>query len=78
MIIPLKTPCIIRTWLKLELPGFHPELPYEILVLGYRHFLSRSITSENTNIYSIEVSMHGYKSKKNYNHIIPYTEENCE
>ena len=36
------------------------------------------IESENTNVYSVEVSMYGYKPDPKTEHILPYTEENCE
>ena len=36
------------------------------------------IETENTNVYSLEVSMYGYKPDKKSDKIVPYTEENCE
>ena len=43
-----------------------------------RMFLSKMIENENTNVYSLEVSMFGYKPNKKTDKVIPYTEENCE
>ena len=36
------------------------------------------IKSENTNVYTLEVSMYGYKPDEKSDKIVPYTEENCE
>lgn len=36
------------------------------------------IQSENTNVYSLEVSLYGYKPDPKAEKIVPYTEENCE
>ena len=43
-----------------------------------RRLLSNTIQSENTNVYSLEVSMYGYKPDQKTDKIVPYTEENCE
>ena len=43
-----------------------------------RRLLSNMIQSENTNVYSLEVSMYGYKPDQKSDKIVPYTEENCE
>ena len=43
-----------------------------------RMFLSRMIEGENTNVYSLEVSMYGYKPDKKTDKVIAYSEENCE
>ena len=43
-----------------------------------RRLLSAIIQSENTNVYSLEVSMFGYKPDPKTDKIVPYTEENCE
>ena len=43
-----------------------------------RMFLSKMIENENTNVYSLEVSMFGYKPNKKTDKVIPYTEENCK
>ena len=43
-----------------------------------RRHLSAVIESETTNVYSLEMSMYGYKPDKKNNKIIPYTEEHCE
>ena len=43
-----------------------------------RMFLSKMIENENTNVYSLEVSMYGYRPDKKSDKIITYTEENCE
>ena len=43
-----------------------------------RMFLSKMIENENTNIYSLEVSMYGYKPDPKNDKIVTYTEENCE
>ena len=42
-----------------------------------RMYLSKMIENENTNIYSLEVSMYGYKPDKKSDKIVAYTEENC-
>ena len=42
-----------------------------------RMFLSKMIENENTNVYSLEVSMFGYKPSKKSEKIIAYSEENC-
>ena len=39
--------------------------------------LSNMIECENTNVYSVEVSMYGYKENPRTEAITPYTEENC-
>ena len=36
------------------------------------------IQTENTNVYSLEVSLYGYKPDQKTEKIVPYTEENCE
>ena len=46
--------------------------------LSTRRLLSSIIESENTNVYSLEVSMYGYKPSAKSEKILPYTEENCE
>ena len=43
-----------------------------------RMFLSKMIENETTNVYSLEVSMYGYKPDRKSDKIIAYTEENCE
>ena len=43
-----------------------------------RRHLSAVIESETTNVYSLEMSMYGYKPEKKSNKIIPYTEDHCE
>ncbi|XP_023345018.1 cytosolic carboxypeptidase 6 [Eurytemora carolleeae] len=43
-----------------------------------RRHLAETIESQDTNVYSVEVSMYGYKPDPKSNEIIPYTEENCE
>jgi hypothetical protein len=43
-----------------------------------RRLLSNIIQSENTNVYSLEVSMYGYKPDQKTDKIVPYTEENCK
>ena len=43
-----------------------------------RMFLSKMIENENTNIYSLEVSMYGYKPDPKSDKIVTYTEENCK
>ena len=43
-----------------------------------RRHLSAVIESETTNVYSLEMSMYGYKPDKKSKKIIPYTEEHCE
>ena len=43
-----------------------------------RRLLSNMIQSENTNVYSLEVSMYGYKPDQKTDKIVPYTEENCK
>lgn len=42
-----------------------------------RMFLSKMIENENTNIYSLEVSMYGYKPDRNVDNVVTYKEENC-
>ena len=42
-----------------------------------RRFLSDDIDNQATNVYSLEVSMFGYKPDKKSDKIQPYTEENC-
>lgn len=43
-----------------------------------RMFLSKMIENDNTNIYSLEVSMYGYKPDRKSDKIVTYTEENCK
>ena len=43
-----------------------------------RRHLSTVIESETTNVYSLEMSMYGYKPEKKVEKIIPYTEEHCQ
>lgn len=43
-----------------------------------RRHLSSVIESLNTNVYSLEMSMLGYKPDKKGEKVIPYTEESCE
>ena len=43
-----------------------------------RRHLSAVIESESTNVYSLEMSMYGYKPDKKSDKIITYTEEHCE
>ena len=40
--------------------------------------LAGLIQGENTNIYSLEVSMFGYRPDRKSDKIVTYTEENCE
>jgi hypothetical protein len=47
-------------------------------ILFIRSLLSNIIKLENTNVYSLEVSMYGYKPDKKSEKIEPYTEENCK
>ena len=37
--------------------------------------MSNMIQSENTNVYSLEVSMYSYKPDQKTDKIVPYTEE---
>jgi hypothetical protein len=47
------------------------------LLFSSRRLLSNTIESGNTNVYSLEVSMYGYKPNAKSDKILPYTEENC-
>ena len=53
------------------------NLSSKIRIIFSRRLLSTMIKSENTNVYSLEVSMYGYKPDPKSDKIVPYTEENC-
>ena len=51
---------------------------FTMICMYQRRHLSNMMESVNTNVYSLEVSLFGYKPNQKTDKIIPYTEENCK